>query len=163
MFLHNHGVQSPYIIVKIEETNITTQPVGSRTLSHQILGTNAARENRNIAYQPMNTGIPPQRVDMSQRTDMTRTINRDPRPARGQNPSHPITGTLGVNVPSKNKILEPETFDDISSAEWTEHIIHFEQIAKWNSWTDTQKAKMLSIKLRGSSKIIRKFILRAIL
>ena len=53
---------------------------------------------------------------------------------------------------SKNKMLEPETFDGISSAEWAEYIIHFEQIAEWNNWSNTQKAKMLSIKLRGEAQ-----------
>ena len=53
----------------------------------------------------------------------------------------------------KIKMLEPETFDGASSADWAEYIIHFEQIAEWNGWSNIQKAKMLSIKLRGS-KII---------
>ena len=42
---------------------------------------------------------------------------------------------------SKNKMLEPETFDGISSAEWAEYIIHFEQIAEWNNWSNTQKTE----------------------
>ena len=136
------------------ETNIATQPVGPWTSSHQTMNTNATRENTNIAYQPMNLGLQPQPMDMSQETDMTRTINRDPWLASGQNPFHPLAGHLGVNVPSKNKMLEPETFDGTSSTEWTEYIIHFEQIAEWNSWTDTQKAKMLSIKLREAQKLL---------
>ena len=53
---------------------------------------------------------------------------------------------------SKNKMLEPETFDGLSSAEWAEYIIHIEQIAEWNNWSNTQKAKMLSIKLRGEAQ-----------
>ena len=52
----------------------------------------------------------------------------------------------------KIKMLEPETFDGTSSAEWAEYIIHFEQIAEWNGWSNIQKAKMLSIKLRGEAQ-----------
>ena len=52
---------------------------------------------------------------------------------------------------SKNKMLEAGTFDGKSCAEWAEYIIHFEQIAEWNNWSNTQKAKMLSIKLRGEA------------
>ena len=32
----------------------------------------------------------------------------------------------------KIKMLEPETFDGTSSAEWAEYVIHLEQIAEWN-------------------------------
>ena len=53
---------------------------------------------------------------------------------------------------SKNKMLEPETFDGISSAEWAEYIIHFQQIAEWNNWSNTQKTKKISIKLRGEAQ-----------
>ena len=55
---------------------------------------------------------------------------------------------------SENKMLEPETFDGISSAEWAEYIIHFEQIAEWNNWSNTQKTKKFSIKLRGEAQIL---------
>ena len=52
----------------------------------------------------------------------------------------------------KNKMLEPETYDGTTSAEWSEYIIHFEQIAEWNNWSESQKAKMLTIKLRGEAQ-----------
>ena len=32
----------------------------------------------------------------------------------------------------KNKLLEPETYDGTTSAEWSEYIIHFEQITEWS-------------------------------
>ena len=52
----------------------------------------------------------------------------------------------------KVMMLEPETFDGTSSAEWAEYFIHLEQIAEWNGWSNVQKAKMLSIKLRGEAQ-----------
>ena len=45
--------------------------------------------------------------------------------------------------PGRIKVLEP----DIS-----EYLIHFEQVADWNRWNDDQKAKMLTIKLRGEAQ-----------
>ena len=65
---------------------------------------------------------------------------------------YPVNDTLKTCRQSKSKMLEPETFDGTSSAEWSEYLIHFEQIAEWNNWTDLQKAKMLSIKLRGEAQ-----------
>ena len=49
-------------------------------------------------------------------------------------------------------MLEPETYDGTTSAEWSEYIIHFEQITEWNNWSESQKAKMLTIKLRGEAQ-----------
>lgn len=43
-------------------------------------------------------------------------------------------------------------FDGTSSAKWAEYNINFEQIAEWNGWSNIQKAKMLSIKLRGEAQ-----------
>ena len=52
---------------------------------------------------------------------------------------------------SLNKMLEPTTYDGTTSAEWSEYIIHFVQIAERNNWSESQKAKMLTIKLRGEA------------
>ena len=52
----------------------------------------------------------------------------------------------------RNKMLEPETFDGTSKTEWSDYIIHFEQIAEWNNWSASQKARMLTIKLRGEAQ-----------
>ena len=60
-----------------------------------------------------------------------------------------------ANSPSRGrvKVLEPETFDgSTSGAEISEYLIHFEQVADWNQWDDSQKAKMLKFKLRGEAQ-----------
>lgn len=51
-----------------------------------------------------------------------------------------------------NKMIEPDTFDGTSNTEWSDYIVHFEQIADWNNWSDPQKAKMLTIKVRGEAQ-----------
>ena len=56
-------------------------------------------------------------------------------------------------IPRKNKAFEPETFDGSPmGTEWSEYIIHFEQIAQWNNWSDLQRAQALTIKLRGEAQ-----------
>jgi hypothetical protein len=47
--------------------------------------------------------------------------------------------------------IEPDRFDG-SSTEWNDYIIHFEQAAAWNKWSDHQKACMLSNNLRGETQ-----------
>ena len=50
------------------------------------------------------------------------------------------------------KEIHPDNFDGSNKTEWSDYIIHFEQVASWNEWTDAQKAKMLSIHLRGEAQ-----------
>ena len=60
---------------------------------------------------------------------------------------------FGVPGQGKNKILEPDSFDGSEKGpEISEYLIHFEQIALWNNWTPDQKARMLSIKLKGEAQ-----------
>lgn len=87
--------------------------------------------------------------DNSESMGITSQTTMLPQAGGSENPSKPTSNILSA---SKNKMLEPETFDGTSSAEWSEYIIHFEQIAEWNNWSDSQKAKMLSIKLRGEAQ-----------
>ena len=59
----------------------------------------------------------------------------------------------GYNTPEKFKVLEPETFDrSPSGTDINEYFIHFEQISDWNEWTGHQRARMLTIKLRGEAQ-----------
>ena len=60
---------------------------------------------------------------------------------------------MGVPGQGKTKILEPDSFDGSEKGpEISEYLIHFEQIALWNNWTPDQKARMLSIKLKGEAQ-----------
>ena len=53
----------------------------------------------------------------------------------------------------KSKTLEPDSFEGSDKGpEILEYLIHFEQIAIWNCWTPDQKARMLSIKLKGEAQ-----------
>ena len=53
----------------------------------------------------------------------------------------------------QNKILEPDSFDGSEKGpKISEYLIYFEQIALWNRWTPDQKARMLSIKLKGEAQ-----------
>ena len=54
-------------------------------------------------------------------------------------------------MPSKKEIY-PDNFDGSNKTEWSDYIVHFEQAASWNQWTDAQKAQMLSIHLRGEAQ-----------
>ena len=56
-------------------------------------------------------------------------------------------------LPGRIKVLEPETFDgSASDVDISEYLIHFEQVVDWNRWNVDQKAKMLTIKLRGEAQ-----------
>ena len=61
--------------------------------------------------------------------------------------------TLSISEQGKTKILEPDSFDGSEKGpEISEYLIHFEQIALWNRWGPEQKARMLSIKLKGEAQ-----------
>ncbi|MEW8092744.1 MAG: reverse transcriptase domain-containing protein [Candidatus Thiodiazotropha endolucinida] len=48
--------------------------------------------------------------------------------------------------------MYPDNFDGSGKTEWSDYIVHFEQCANWNQWSDLQKAQMLSIHLRGEAQ-----------
>ncbi len=41
--------------------------------------------------------------------------------------------------------IEPDNFSGDDHTEWADYLVHFEQCATWNGWSEEQKAKMLSI------------------
>lgn len=48
---------------------------------------------------------------------------------------------------------EPEKFDGKSN-DWKDHIVHFEQTARWNNWNETEMAQQLSMSLRGTAQTL---------
>lgn len=46
---------------------------------------------------------------------------------------------------------EQEKFDG-KSVDWKDYIVHFEQAARWNHWTEREKAQQLSMSLRGAAQ-----------
>ncbi|CAC5367719.1 unnamed protein product [Mytilus coruscus] len=54
---------------------------------------------------------------------------------------------------NRRKQKEPDSFDGKCS-EWVDYIIHFEQVASWNQWTDREKAQQLTMCLRGYAQKI---------
>ena len=67
-------------------------------------------------------------------------------------PTSSIQGNIPpAHMPSKKEIY-PDNFDGSSKTEWTDYIVHFEQVASWNQWSEVQKAQMLSIHLRGEAQ-----------
>ncbi|CAC5392158.1 unnamed protein product [Mytilus coruscus] len=56
-----------------------------------------------------------------------------------------------VNTPSVRREKEPEKFDG-KSVDWKDYIVHFEQAAKWNNWTESEKVQQLSMSLRGTAQ-----------
>ena len=45
-----------------------------------------------------------------------------------------------------------DNFDGTGKTDWSDYLVHFEQCAKWNQWTDAQKAQMLNIHLRREAQ-----------
>ena len=55
-------------------------------------------------------------------------------------------------TPYSKTEVHPDNFDGSGKTEWSDYLVHFEQCAKWNQWSDAQKAQMLSIHLRGEAQ-----------
>ena len=53
---------------------------------------------------------------------------------------------------ARRKEIQPDNFDGSGATEWPDYIIHFEHCAEWNQWNELQKAKMLTIHLRGEAQ-----------
>lgn len=61
--------------------------------------------------------------------------------------------TTSSNHHIMRKEKEPQTFDGKNS-DWQDYIVHFEQVADWNEWTDQDKAKQVVMSLRGPAQKI---------
>ena len=51
----------------------------------------------------------------------------------------------------KRKEKEPDKFDG-KNVEWRDYIVHFEKVAMWNNWHDSEKAQQLAMCLRGQAQ-----------
>ncbi|VDI81855.1 Hypothetical predicted protein [Mytilus galloprovincialis] len=56
-------------------------------------------------------------------------------------------------VTPSRKEKEPDIFNG-SKTEWVDYIVHFEQVAAWNRWSDSEKTQQLSMCLRGPAQKI---------
>ena len=77
-----------------------------------------------------------------------------PVPSISANASvRPLQASAQQNQTILNKKeVHPDNFDGTGKTEWSDYLVHFEQCAKWNQWSDAQKAQMLSIHLRGEAQ-----------
>ena len=64
-------------------------------------------------------------------------------------PSHTAIHTQPSHTPHRE--IKPDTFDG-KSTDWSDYLIHFEQVASWNQWSLRQKACILGISLRGDAQ-----------
>ncbi|CAG2247527.1 unnamed protein product [Mytilus edulis] len=71
-----------------------------------------------------------------------------PRPATYV-PQGYTGGLRATSITRREK--EPEKFDG-RSVDWKDFIVHFEQCASWNRWTEHEKAQQLSMSLRGTAQ-----------
>ena len=60
--------------------------------------------------------------------------------------------TLSQRQLAARKEIFPDNFDGSGKSEWSYFIVHFEQVATWNGWSDVQKAQALGIHLRGEAE-----------
>ncbi|CAC5378552.1 unnamed protein product [Mytilus coruscus] len=51
-------------------------------------------------------------------------------------------------VKTNRKLKEPDVFDG-QRTEWPDFICHFEQVAQWNNWSESEKAAQLAMSLPG--------------
>ena len=68
------------------------------------------------------------------------------------------TPSIGSNITQnqgplqfKRKEKEPDKFDG-RNVEWRDYIVHFEKVAMWNNWHDSEKAQQLAMCLRGQAQ-----------
>ena len=57
-----------------------------------------------------------------------------------------------AQMKAKRKQKEPQTFD--GSSDFRDYLYHFNQIARWNGWSQTENAQQLSMSLRGAAQEI---------
>lgn len=55
------------------------------------------------------------------------------------------------HAPLMRREKEPDKFDG-KSVDWQDYIVHFEQTARWNHWSEIEMAQQLSISLRGTAQ-----------
>ena len=71
------------------------------------------------------------------------------------NPNNVLTTeqqSTPMQTSTRRKEIQPDNLDGAGKTEWSDYIIHFEQCAAWNQWTETQKTQMLAIYLRGEAQ-----------
>jgi hypothetical protein len=52
---------------------------------------------------------------------------------------------------SMRKAKEPEKFDG-QSTDWQDYFVHFENVARWNNWSNIEKAQQLVMSLKGNAQ-----------
>lgn len=58
------------------------------------------------------------------------------------------------------KEREPDRYDG-KHVEWPDYLRHFEQVALWNRWSDSEKAIQLAMSLRGTAqRILTKTVIK---
>jgi hypothetical protein len=60
----------------------------------------------------------------------------------GMAPKHPTPKRLET---------QPDKFDG-KVVDWRDYVVHFEQVATWNGWSDVEKAQQLTMSLRGTAQ-----------
>ena len=58
-----------------------------------------------------------------------------------------------MNLQNDKKQKDPDTFDG-SSVELRDYICHFEQVSRWNNWSESEMATQLAMSLRGNAQRI---------
>ena len=120
----------------------------------QVLGVSGLSLPNSNCNQPISST-----VTVTQPQMQTTVVQSVPPP----NPVHNLSAsnivpsvtpnTSTVTEQGRVKTLEPDSFDGSEKGpEVSEYLIHFEQIALWNRWSSDQKARMLTIKLKGEAQ-----------
>ncbi|CAC5394892.1 unnamed protein product [Mytilus coruscus] len=66
----------------------------------------------------------------------------------GDNTNNQSMRPADNTVKNHRKLKEPDLFDGIRT-EWPDYICHFEQVAQWNRWSESETAAQLAMSLRG--------------
>ncbi len=66
-------------------------------------------------------------------------------------PYRGVRSEMFNNAPAPRREVRPETFDG-RTCDWTDFIVHFEQVSKWNDWNEMEKAQQLGMCLRGDAQ-----------
>ncbi|CAC5394893.1 unnamed protein product [Mytilus coruscus] len=69
----------------------------------------------------------------------------------GDNTNNQSMRPADNTVKNHRKLKEPGLFDGIRT-EWPDYICHFEQVAQWNRWSESETAGQLAMSLRGVVK-----------
>lgn len=141
------------------QANANTQEAQRQYTTVSVDQNTISRDGQQVPTCMQNTTLTssqlPTKSNVGCRSDNDRKASSTVEGQQNINPNYALTTeqqSKPVQTSTLKKEIQPDNFDGGGKTEWSDYIIHFEQCAAWNQWTETQKTQMLAIHLRGEAQ-----------